>query len=228
MRLRSYAFISLVGAFLAPLLAASVAAAQYPPPPPPPGYYPPPPYARGEPDGPRFRGGILLEGGLLAVPGVVNVGDIEIQGQLGVQFNNNWGVYLIPGVDIIVGKYNGLGAEIGALFDYTFDNVPISLGAGPEIGGFAAIGSCQFGTVGCTVGGAGGGFYGGRVRFMYHPILVRSDMNPRRRRAFSIGVDVRALYGAFGAESTNAGLLTAAAGYGFGLAPMVLLGYNAF
>jgi hypothetical protein len=223
MRLRSFAVIPLVGAFLAPLLAASVAAAQYPPP-------PPPPYRAGEPDGVRFRGGFYLEGGLLAVPGVVNVGDIELQGQIGVQINNHWGVYAIPAIDIIIGKYNGVGAEVGALFDYTFsDALPISIGAGPEVGGFVAIGSCA-GTVGCSYGGAGGAFYGGRVRFMYHPVLVHSEMNPIRRKAFTIGLDVRALYGAFGSSSVNVGTggVAAAAGLGFGIAPMLFLGYTAF
>jgi hypothetical protein len=228
MRFRTFAGLPIIGAFVGSFLGAGVASAQYPPPPPPPpGYYAGP---RGEPDGVRVRGGFLLQGGLLVVPGVVNAGDIELQGQAGVQINNNWGVYFIPGVDFIIGKYTGLGADLGLLFDYTFNNIPISVGGGPEIGGFVAVSSCQIGTAGCSVGGAGGAFYGARARFMFHPVMVRSDANPIRRKAFTIGLDVRALYGAFGASSTNINTNTGTVvgGYTFGLAPMIFLGYTSF
>lgn len=215
------------GAVLASTLTAGVASAQgYPPPPPPPhGYVV-------VEDGARFRGGVSLMGGLLAVPGVVNIGSIGIQGALGAQINNNWGVYAIPSFDIIVGKVGGVGIGGGVMADYTFDGLPISVGAGVEAGLFAAIGASNCNSQGTSCGtasAAGGALYGGRLRFAYHPVIVRGE-NRIRRRALSIGLDLRLLTGAFGASSeSNGTTVTAAASVNsFAVAPVVWIGYTAF
>jgi hypothetical protein len=215
MRLRSFAGIPLVGAFLAPLLAASTAAAQYPPPPPPPGYY------RAPADGPRFRGGVSLEGGVFIAPSIINIGSIGVAGTLGVQINNNWAVYGVPTLDIMFG-----GGEAGAavlfavLGEYTFDNVPISLGAGFEGADFFAIGQTAV---------AGGVFYGGRLHFAYYPVMVRSDFNPLRRKALAVGLDLHLdgdSWGGGAACNLATGVCSASTG-GFLFSPMLFIGYQA-
>jgi hypothetical protein len=214
--------LAVAGTLSGTLLTAGVASAQY--------YYPgPPPPRYVEADGPRFRGGVTLNGGVLLVPGVVNIGSIGVQGQLGVQINNNWGVYAMPQFDVIVGKLGGVGVGAGVMGEYTFDQVPISLGLGPEFGLFAAIGASKCtNNTGCQdFSSAGGATYGGRLRFAFHPVMVRQGI---RRKAFSIGLDVRFFTGAFGATNTNAnGTATATAAVdSFALAPQVWLGYTAF
>lgn len=218
--------LAAAGTLLSSLLVAGVAAAQYPPP----GYGPPPVYV--EMDGPRFRGGVSLNGGALIVPGVVNIGSIGVQGQLGVQINNQWGIYAIPSFDIIVGHVGGVGIGGGVLAEFTFPGIPISVGAGPEAGLFAAIGaSSGCGTTGqtgsvCTTSTAGGALYGARFRFAFHPVIVRQGI---RRKAFTIGADLRVLTGAFGATSENSTTVSSAASVNsLALSPAVFIGYTAF
>jgi hypothetical protein len=186
-------------------------------------------------DGARFRGGVTLGGGPLIIPGVVNIGTVGIQGQIGGQINNNWGVYAIPSFDVIVGQLGGLGLGAGVLADYTFDNVPISVGLGPEVGVFIAFGSSGANGNGncdandsCTGSAAGGAFYGARLHFAYYPIIVRRGIH---RRALSIGLDMRLLTGAFGATSatvSNNNETVSASVNSFAVSPVVSVGYAAF
>jgi len=207
----------MLGALLAPLLTTGAASAQQ--------FY----------DGPRFRGGIDLEGGAIAVPGVVSLGAIGLVSQLGVQIDNNWGVYAIPNFDILFGQLGGLSIGAGVLFDYTFDRLPISVGGGPEVGAFVAFGNsgCTSnggGTSTCTtISDAGGALYGLRLHFAYYPVMVRYADRPRRR-ALAIGFDLRIMDGAFGtASSSSNGTATAtASANSVGISPMLSVGYAAF
>jgi hypothetical protein len=227
MNLRSLHIPTMFGALLASLLTTAAASAQEVR-----VQVGGPGYAQ-EPDWARFRGGISLEGGALLVPGVVNIGGIGLVSQLGVQINNNWGVYAIPNFDILAGKLAGLSVGAGVLFDYTFDNIPISVGGGPEVGAFVAFGGsgCSNqgdGTACTTISDAGGAFYGARLHFAYYPVIVRYRGLPRRR-ALSIGFDLRLLEGAFGSASSNAMTATASAtANGFAASPMLSIGYTAF
>jgi hypothetical protein len=220
MKSRQARTLAASGAVLATLLTAGVASAQYYAPPPPPGY------GYVEADGPRFRGGISLNGGALIVPGVVNIGSIGVQGQLGVQINNQWGVYAIPSFDVIVGSLGGIGIGAGVLAEFTFPGLPISLAAGPEAGLFVAIGGSGCDSNVGTCSSAGGALYGGRLRFEYHPIIVRRGI---RRRALTLGADLRFLTGAFGASSVNSsGDGTVSASSSFVISPALFIGYTAF
>jgi hypothetical protein len=155
----------------------------------------------------------------------VSLGDIAIQGVLGAQINNQWGVYAIPSIDFPVGKLVGIGAGIGVLADFTFPGLPIGLAAGPELGAVVAIsGACS--GANCTgtntVSDFGGAFYGARLRFAYYPVIFREGW---RRRALALGLDLRFLFGAFGAADTTG---TAKAAIEPAFAPMLSIGYAAF
>jgi hypothetical protein len=207
MNLRTIRTLTAVGALLIPVLTAATASAQ-------------------EYDRARFRGGVNLEGGVLAVPGVVNVGIAGLQGQLGAQINNNWGVYAIPNLDFAFGKLTGVGIGAGALVDYTFTGLPIGVGIGPEVGAVAAFGGTGCATqTGCTsISGFGGLFYGARARFAYYPVIVREGF---RRRALAIGLDFRFLAGAFGSSEETSTTVTAKVTQ-VAVSPMITIGYAAF
>jgi hypothetical protein len=224
MNLRSFRIPAVLGALLAPLLTASAASAQTFV------YAQPRPY--GVYDGPRFRGGIDLEGGALAVPGVATLGSIGLRAQMGVQIDNQWGVYFQPSFDVLFGAEGGPSIGLGVMVDYTFPGIPISVGIGPELGAFVAVGG-----TGCTsdddqtacAGGSTtvGAFYGARLHFAYYPVIVRYAGTPRRR-ALAIGFDLRILDGAFGSSSVNSNNGSATATYGVGVSPMLSIGYTAF
>jgi hypothetical protein len=201
-------------ALLISMLTAATASAQYP-------------VVIREPDGPRFRGGVNLEGGGLFVPGLVNLGAVGLNSQLGVQINNQWGVYFLPSLDILFGKLSGFSVGAGVLVDWTPPGVPISIGLGPEVGGFVALSDtvCPAGQV-CDVTGASGAFYGARLHFAYYPVIVRYPWP--RRKALAIGADFRFLDGVFGAGSTTPGTVAVEAGRTFGISPVVYIGYTAF
>ena len=207
MRSRTLAGLVSVGAFLVPVLATTAASAQ------------------GQPDGVRFRGGVGLDVGAFFVPGTLNEGLIGITSQLGVQINNNWGVYAIPQLDILFGSATGVGFSGGVMADYTFDNIPIGVGAGLESGVFAALG-------GLTA--AAGLFYGGRLHAAWYPILVRSELNPIRRKALYLALDLHIDGNAFGGAASAAGCGVPGAGAcgatvgGVIIAPVVSVGYAAF
>jgi hypothetical protein len=203
MNLRPIGALAALSGLLVPLLSSAPAAAQMM-----------------EPDGPRFRGGVSLNGSALVVPGVVSIGGIGVQGQIGAQISNNWAVYAIPNLDVLFGKLGGIGIGAGVLAEYTFTGLPISVGAGPEAGLFAVIGGCNSGE-GCD-SGAGGAFYGARLHFAYHPVIYHYGI---RRRALSIGFDLRLMTGAFGASSD---VTQTASANTFAVSPVVSIGYTAF
>ena len=232
MILRPISLLGAAAALLVPLVVTEVASAQYPPPPPP-GYVAVPPPPR---DGARFRGGVALEGGAFIAPGAVTLGAAGINGQLGVQINNNWGVYALPRFDIVFGSAGGVAIGGGVVGDYTFDNIPISVGLGPEFGVIAAIGGSVSSTGSSTAAAIGGAFYGATLHFAYHPIMRWSDFAVRRK-ALSIGVDLHILGGTYGAASetttcpTPTGCTSGSASASVGhvaLAPMITFGYTAF
>jgi hypothetical protein len=233
-----------MGAVLAGSLSAGAAEAQvviqggYPPPPPPPqGYvlaqpgYPPPQY--GQPvvlapagDGPRFRGGIALEGGTLIDSGT-NVGAIGPVGQLGVQINNLVGIYAVPGFDILFGPAGGIDLTFAVMADFTILNDQLTLGAGLDSGVFAAFGS------GAGLAGAG---YGARLHAAWNALVSRGA-NGVRRRGLVIGLDLRMLVGPEASVSTSgcgaatelgANCNAQASENGFVFSPMLSIGYQAF
>jgi len=96
-----------------------------------------------------------------------------------------------------------------------------TVGVGPDIGAFAAIGGGDG-----SVAAAGGALYGARLRFATQPIVGRGN-DGVRRKALSIGLDVRMLGGGAGFASADTTSTTAAASE-FVLAPMLTVGYQAF
>ncbi len=202
-----------VGAFVAPLLVTAEAAAQYPYP-----YAPPPPS-----DGPRFRGGVGLDVGGFIVPGGISFADgiIGVSGQLGVQINHNWAVYGVPELGILFGSATGLSGSAAVMGDYTFDGIPLSVGVGVETGDFVAIGTESVGT---------GAFYGARLHAAYYPVLVHGDLNPARRKALYIGLDLHIDGNSFGNGSVvcNGTACVGSSTGGVILSPVVAIGYQAF
>jgi hypothetical protein len=225
MTLRLVRTLAATGAAFAALTTAGVASAQY--------YYAaPPPPAYVMYDGPRFRGGVNLGGGAIFVPGVINVGNVGIEGQLGVQINNQWAVYAAPVFDVIAGAVGGVSFGSSILGEFTFPGVPLSVGAGPTFGWLAAIGGTgcstdSTGSTACTgVTGVGGAYYGAKLRFEYHPVIVRTGI---RRRALTLGLDLNVLTGAFGSSTDNATAGTASASVNdFGVSPRLWIGYTSF
>jgi hypothetical protein len=218
MNLRPVRTLAAVGAALASLFTAGVASAQY--------YAPAPAYGPAYvayADGPRFRGGVNLGGGGLFVPGEVKLGKIGVEGQLGVQINNQWGIYATPSFDILGGDYGGLNVGAAVLVEFTLPGVPLSFGIGPTAGDFVVFGqtTCVQGI--CAASEAGGAYYGAKIRFEVHPVIVRQGW---RRRALTIGLDLDVLTGDYGATDTSGGTVVAA--NSFGIAPRIWIGYTAF
>lgn len=161
-----------------------------------------------EGDGARFRGAVGLEAGALVLTGTAGgaAGAIGAIGQVGVQINHNWGVYANPSLDVLFGHAGGFTIGTGVMADYTFDDFPLSVAAGPEATIFAAIGG---GNGGAVALGAGA-LYGVRLRAAYYPVL---ESRPRRRKGLYIAADVKL-------ESFD-GVL-------FFLSPIASIGYAAF
>ena len=227
MKVRSFAPVSVLAALLVSVVSTSAFAdpeGTMAPPPPgamaPPGMVlqpvMPPPAA----DGARFRGGVALEGGSLIVPGIFSVGVIGVQGQLGAQINNNWGVYAVPSFDVVFGKVGGVNLGFAVMVDYTLDD-SLTFGAGVDTDAFAAFGGGSG-----SVTAAGGTLYGARLHFGWNPALSHDAFKPRRK-ALTIGVDVRMLGGGAGFASSSSSSASAGGGT-FVLAPMLTIGYNAF
>jgi hypothetical protein len=167
MNLRLISTLVAVGAFVAPSLVPAKAAAQ---------------------DFTRFRGGVGLETGAIVVTagadGAVAIGTGGIQGQLGVQINNNWAVYAQPNIDFLFAAGGTFGLNVGGavLGEYTFSGAPISIGAGPSTGALIAIGDGQaFATA---------PFYGAKVHFAVYPLMNRDDGG--RRKALYLALDLNA------------------------------------
>lgn len=180
-----------------------------------------PPAAEEKTDGARFRGGIRGEGGVLVAP---DPGEalpaFGVQGHIGAQINDLVGVYWAPSLDIIVGSVGGVNLGSAVLVDFTLDDT-IQLGAGPDVGAFAAIGGDSN-----SVSGAGGALYGGRLHFAYFPVVGDGE-DGIRRKGLALGLDVRMLVGdvGFATVSTAGGTASAST---FLVAPMAFLGYEAF
>jgi hypothetical protein len=176
-----------------------------------------------------MRGGFALAGGGLLIPGLVNLALAGMQGQVGVQINNNFGVYFLPNFDIVFGELGGFRVGSALLFDYTFLDGLLTAGGGPEASGFVVLGG-KVSSAGTNVQLGAGALYGARLRFAVNPAIGIGD-NGYRRKAFTIGVDVGLYGGAAALESANAGNGTAGASIkvtDFVAAPMLYLGYTAF
>jgi hypothetical protein len=224
MKVRSLAPASMLAALLVSLVSATASADETAAPPgataPPPGMVlvqvaPPPPA-----DGARFRGGVALEGGALIVPSIFSVGVLGVQGQLGAQINNEFGVYAVPSFDIVFGSVGGVNLGFAVMVDYTLDD-SLTFGVGPDVDAFAAFGGGSG-----SVTAAGGALYGARLHFGWNPALSH-ETNRARRKALTIGVDVRLLGGGAGFASASSSSASAGGGT-FVLSPMLTIGYNAF
>lgn len=195
MRSRTTVALTALSTALVTVLAAGTASAQ-------------------EEDEARVRYGVALEGGGLFAPGVVDLGFFGIQGQLGAQLNDLFGMYAAPHADIVSG-WGGTGLQLGGafMFDFTLLHV-FTVGVGPDIAGFAAIGG----------GGISGGLlYGARLHLAVNPYVEISD-DGARRQALTIGLDLRlGTGGGAGTLSTR----HAAAGE-IMAAPTLTIGYQAF
>jgi hypothetical protein len=201
MKLRSVACLSILAFSLASLFSTREAAAQ-------------------EPDGVRFRGGVALEAGPMIIPGVGTLGIAGIQSQLGVQINNKIGVYAVPNLDIVFGSVGGINLAAAVMCDYTL-NDNLTFGAGPDVGVFAAFGGGSG-----SISAAGGALYGARLHFAWNPLVDRGA-DGVRRKALSVGADLRLLGGGAGVASSNGNSSSASAST-FVLAPMITVGYTAF
>ncbi|MEP7124695.1 MAG: hypothetical protein ABJE95_27450 [Byssovorax sp.] len=168
----------------------------------------------------RFRGGVALEGGALLVPGVFSLGAAGVQGQLGCQINNNWGVYAVPSLDIMFGSLGGLNLGAAVMVDYTLDD-SLTFGVGPDTDAFVAFGGSS-----SSVSAAGGALYGARLHFGWNPALSHEGTKGRRK-ALTIGVDVR-LMGGGAAFATVSSSSSSGGGGTFVAFPMLTIGYNAF
>lgn len=208
--------IAISSAFAFCTIAPSIALAQEAPPQAPPQA---PADAAEVPDGVRFRGAVSGEGGALIVPDVVNLGLAGVQAQLGVQINHLIGIYAVPQIDVVFGEVGGVHLAAALLVDFTpIDE--ISVGIGPEVGVFGAIGAGDG-----SIAGAGGELYGGRLHLGFQPAWGRGE-DGIRRKAFNIGLDVRFLGGVAG--MAKAGATTSADASQFVLSPMLSIGYQAF
>lgn len=227
MKMRPLVPVSALTALLVSMIATTAAAQDAPPAPAaaPPGQapvlmMPPPPR-----DGARFRGGVALEGGSLIVPGIFSVGVAGIQGQMGAQINNMIGVYAVPSFDIVFGAVGGVNLGFAIMVDFTLLDDAITVGGGPDVDAFAAFGNSS-----STVSAAGGALYGARLHFGWNPLVSHDDFKPRRK-ALTIGADVRLLGGGAGfasASTSPAGTTGSAGGGTFVLSPMLTVGYTAF
>lgn len=138
--------------------------------------------------------------------------------------NNNWGVYAVPRFDVVFGVLGGVNLGAAIMVDYTLDD-SLTFGVGPDLDLFGAIGGG-----GGTVAAAGGALYGARLHFGWNPALSHETNRPRRK-ALTIGADMRLLGGGAGFVSisnTGSGTTGSAAGGTFVLLPMLTIGYTAF
>jgi hypothetical protein len=193
-----------LGVFLAAFLGAGAASAQ-------------------DADGVRFRGGVGLEAGAF-IPAPVVLGGIGVAGELGAQINNTWGAYVVPSIDVLFGSAAGLGFSFGALADYTFDGLPVSVAAGPEAGVFAAFGASSSGAA-----AAAGAYYGVRLRGEYYLTLSSA---PRRRKSLYVALDLHLDGDAFGGSAScsvsSKGCSSSTGAGSFLFSPMASIGYVAF
>lgn len=178
------------------------------------------PYPGDDRDGARFRGAIAGTAGALVYPDAgLALGSFGPQGEIGVQINDLFGIAFQPGLGWIFGKQGGVYASAALLFDFTIDDL-ISIGGGPEALAFFAIGADDTG-----ISGSGGALTGGKLHFAVHPVLGYGQ-NGVRRKALSIGVDLRFFSGPAASVDSNGGSTAGLRDFIF--APMASLGYTAF
>jgi hypothetical protein len=102
-------------------------------------------------------------------------GAAAIQAEIGAQISHLVGLYVINGVGTFFNTEGGaLSFEAALVLDFTLKNV-FSFGLGPDAG-LILPGYC----------------YGGRLRLAAYPAQRRGE-DGIRRRAFTIGVDLRIL-----------------------------------
>jgi hypothetical protein len=162
----------------------------------------------------RFRGAVALEGGALIVPGVVAPAAVGLQAQLGVQLDHEWAV--VPTLDLVAGPLGGVNLGAALLVEGTWEDT-LSFGLGPDLG-FFLFGGAQAASLGI----GGGRLYGGRVHFAWYPVLGWGE-DGVRRKALSLGADLRLLGGAAAFGTSSTGAISK-----FAVAPMLSLGYQAF
>lgn len=178
--------------------------------------------AHAEEDGPRFRGGISLEGGAL-LPSHVALGAVGPQGQLGVQVDNLLGIYAVPAFDILFGPAGGVDLTFAVMADFTLLDDVLTVGGGLDSGVFAAIGGN-----GTSAAAAAGAQYGVRGHAAWNALVTKGP-NGIRRKALVVGLDLRFLVGPEGSETVTAtGGSVSASTHGFVFSPMVTVGYVAF
>jgi hypothetical protein len=151
-----------------------------------------------EEDGPRFRGGVALEGGGWFISGY-SAGLVGVEGRLGAQINNMIGVYAQPEFSLGAGKVAGVAGITGtagasALVDFTFLN-QIFVAAG---GGGGYIGNAPGAMVHLRAGG--------------YPVFTHGA-HSGRRKGLMIGLDMR---------------IYVISGYGAVMSPMLGIGYEAY
>lgn len=182
------------------------------------------PYPGDDRDGGRFRGAIAgTAGALVYADAGLALGTGGVQGEIGGQINDLVGIVFVPGLGIVFGKQGGLYTSAAALVDFTIDDL-ISLGIGPEATAYLAFGADGDGSGGSA---SGGGLVGGRLHFAVHPALGYGE-DGVRRKALSIGVDLRFLRGPAAAVEFGEGGGGTGSVNAFIFAPMVSLGYTAF
>ncbi len=176
-----------------------------------------------ENDEARFRGAIQLDVGAFTYPAApLALGAAGLSSQLGAQINDEFGIVVVPGVDIMFGSLGGLSLSSAVMFDYTLDST-WSFGLGPDFGVFAAAGGD-----GTTSGVAAGVNYGGRLRAAFYPVIARGQ-DGIRRKALSLALDVRMLGGPAGVATASTDTVGATASpNAFVLSPVFTLGYQAF
>jgi hypothetical protein len=144
----------------------------------------------------RFRWGISGFGGKYFVAGTGGgIGGIDVR--LGAQINNMIGVYgqpiLMIGAGVSSSATGGSAsalALVGAsgMVDFTFSDL-VFVGVGPELltGG---AGYSSAGTGGASAGAESGTFFSVAARAG----LALGSMKPTRRKAFTIGLDLHAIF----------------------------------
>ena len=208
MNVRPLCTLTAVGALLAPVLWTATAHAQQ------------------GPDGARFRGGAEVEVGAV-ISGGAALGSFLVRGQLGAQINNNWGVYGVPSLGGVFGHGAGPAIGFGAMADYTFDSLPISVGAGPEAGAFifastATVCAGGFCAASAAAGAGAAAYYGVMLRGTWYPVLAKGE-NGIRRKALAVGLDLH-LDGGGIAVVTVGG----ASASSYLISPAVFVAYQAF
>lgn len=178
----------------------------------------------------RFRGGVALEGGVFAIPEIQqSYGTVGVHGDIGVQFNDRVGLYWAPGIDAVLGQLYGVLFASAILVDFTFDDT-FTLGLGPDLNLIAAgpLGELDDRS-GAFVSGLAGLQGGGRLRLAVYPGTAFGE-DKIRRKAFTLGVDVRFLGGPVvgGVTVGTVEQLLDFETANFSVHPQFFLGYSAF